>query len=170
MVDLSTGGYAISDDLTAWLDGADLPDQPVRMLRSGSLRVALACQRNPYNDTPNTSDAAPLRDATCAQVAAWTALGITPDRLGIGAAPVKKSSILTGDVERDTSTLAKSLDAAINELCPEAEAILQAAGLLWHATASVGDSELLHYGLSGSPGFGSDTIEFANSTDAWPFF
>lgn len=167
MVDLSKGGYATFDDFVGWLAPEEPPANTVRLLRSASVRVANACQRNLYTDTPSEADAAPLRDATCAQAAVWDELGITPDQIAGAAVAVKRSKILTADVENDTSAAAKRLDDAINNLAPEAEAILQAAGLLWHPSASGDPGVLAQYGLSGS--HGSIPVEFANSTDAWPF-
>jgi hypothetical protein len=126
--------YATVEDLTdsdpPWL--ATVPDNAPQLLRSASFVVAEAAQRS-YTDVPSAEDAAPLRDATCAQVAAWATAGIDPYRLGLdpASAPVKKSSILSADIERDTSAQAKAALAALTELCGEARQILYLAGLLW---------------------------------------
>lgn len=133
--------YATAGDLATWLSTAAPADADV-LLRSASIRVAKACMRNPYTDSPDDAAVAPLRDATCAQAASWIALGIDPAKLGLdpSAAPVKKSSILGADVERDTTGQAAALLNAANELCAEAVDILTTAGLLWLA-APVGADE-----------------------------
>jgi hypothetical protein len=124
--------YATPDDLKTWLGLADPPANAAARLRSATFVVAVACNRNPYSpDAPTVADAAVLKDATCAQAASWVALNVDPAALGIGSAPVKKSSILGGDVERDTTGQAAALAAATRELAPEARAILLSAGLLW---------------------------------------
>lgn len=147
--------YATELQLATWLevDDESSPDNAVALLRSATIAVAKACNRNPYNDTPTDTEAAPLGDATCAQVASWLALGVDPDKAGTDMpGPVKKSSILGGDVERDTTAAIKRLDElACDDLCDTAEAILLQAGLLW-VPVPLSDSSgcLPSWGLSGA--------------------
>lgn len=147
MVDLTTGGYATPADLTAgeWVDTA--PDNAVRLLRSASLRVAEACFRNPYADTPSAEDAPVLRDATCAQATVWITSGIDPSDVGVAEAAVKRSALLTGSVEYDTSTQAKTRTDAVEGLAAEAVAILTAAGLIYMPVPLSGTSWLPSWGL-----------------------
>lgn len=125
--------YATVDDLAAgnppWV--ATPPGNAGQLLRSASLTVAYACYRSPYTDAPSTADAAVLKDATCAQAAAWVALGLNPDAAGLDFAPVKKSSILGADVEHDTTGQAQARVAAAESLTPLARAILTTAGLIY---------------------------------------
>jgi hypothetical protein len=171
VVDLSTGGYATTSDLTAWLAPTAAPSTAVHLLRSASIRVALACQRNPYADSPSMADAAPLRDATCAQAAVWAVSGIDPSDVGVAEAAVKRAALLTGSIEYDTSAQAKAREEAICGLAPEAVAILTAAGLIW-LPVPVGDTSgaLPTFGLSGPVaqgyGYGQWSIVDAGS---WPF-
>lgn len=128
---MSFTAYATPDDLTAWMAPDTPPANPTRYLRSATILVALACFRDPYTDQPTDQDAAALNDATCAQAATWTLSSIDPATLGIGSGPVKKASILTGDVERDTTGMLAAQQAAVGKLCPESVAILTAAGLIY---------------------------------------
>lgn len=172
MVDLSVGGYATTADLAAWLVDVTLPDDAVRLLRSASLRVALACQRDPYIDTPATTEVAPLRDATCAQAAVWVTLGVSPDAVGSTSGVVKRSTILSATVERDTSVSAATLDEAINTLAPEAAAILTAAGLIWLPvpTQATDAGFLPSWGIDSRLfGLGWDAPAASVDLDAWPF-
>jgi hypothetical protein len=162
--------YATSDDLTSGGWVTTPPADVDRYLRAATFAVAEACNRSPYDDAPTDTTATALRDATCAQVAGWLALGIDPDRQGVdGPKAVKSSKILTGSVEYDTSATADAIKSlAEGELVPQAEAILQAAGLLWQPTAT-GDPcpALPTYGLSGPRFGGGVSVERANLTDAW---
>lgn len=130
--------YATLDQLGTWLtdwlpDGTVLPDNLPAQLRSATIIVARSCNRQPYTDTPAEPDADALRDATCAQVQAWVALGIDPATTGLGSdeAPVRSSTILGATVVRDTTGLVAERTAVVADLVPEAAAILQQAGLLW---------------------------------------
>lgn len=125
--------YATSADLTGgdWLDTP--PANVDRFLRSATVLVARACNVSPY-DAPAADAVTPLRDATCAQVASWVALGVDPAKAGTDMpGPVRKSSILDGSIERDTSAASKALEECLDGLCSEAEAILLQAGLLFVA-------------------------------------
>lgn len=159
--------YATEQDLVGggWLDGAP-PAAVDRYLRSATFVVARAANRDPYADTPSDTDAAPLRDATCAQAASWITLGIDPAKLGIDGPPlVKRSEILTGKLEYDTAAHTKARAEAVSELAPEAEAILATAGLLW-VPVPLSDSSgcLPSWGLDGRVG-----VYGTWSSDAWPF-
>lgn len=124
--------YATAADLDNWLPvDVTLPDDAEEQLLAASYSVAVAANRNPYFDAPDDQDAAVLRDAACAQVAAWIAAGLNPAAGGITAAPVKRSSILDATVEKDTAALAVAVEQAARELAPRARDILQAGGLLW---------------------------------------
>lgn len=144
--------YATSAQLATWT-GEAAPANADLLLRSASILVALAAGQNLYGAAPSGSTAEALRDATTAQAAAWIALGVTPTSGGaLTEAPVKRSSIGTGTVERDTALLAQARADAVAELVDEARAILAAAGLLlldlpvWTS----GDDRLLDYGLGGT--------------------
>lgn len=122
--------YATLDNLATWLTDAP-PANADQLLRSASILIARACMRNPFTDIPTVADTEPLKDATCAQAAFWVALGIDPATSGVAAAgPVKKSTILGGDVERDTTGQNTALMEAASTLAPEARAILTAALLI----------------------------------------
>lgn len=121
--------YATPTELAAWL-GVAAPANADALLRSATIRVARACNL-PIPDAPGDVEH-PLRDATCAQSAAWIALGIDPAKSGTDVpAPVKRSKILTGDVELDTTAQTKAATLATAGLCEEATDILFVAGLLW---------------------------------------
>lgn len=145
--------YATSSDLAAWT-GASAPSNATALLRSASILVAAAAGRDPFTEAaPSGATAEALKDATTAQAAAWIAAGVDPVTSGLLVeAPVKRSSIGTGTVERDTGLLAQAVKSAATELGAEARAILLAAGLLlvdlpvWTS----GDDRLLDYGLGGT--------------------
>jgi hypothetical protein len=136
-IDLAAGGYATEQDYADWITPDGEPaDGVLHLLRSATFVIAWACNRNPYQDTPSDTDADPLRDATCAQVQSWLALGVTPANAGIVAASiVKKSSILAADVEFDTGGQLTALQNAAKGIAEEARIILLAANLLWQAVA-----------------------------------
>lgn len=160
--------YATAADLSDWLRPDPIPDNAPKLLRAATFVVAEAANRNPYGEPPTGDDVAPLRDAACAQAAAWKTLGIDPDALGIdGPTPVKKTSMLGADVEYDTKASVEARSQAARELAPQAESILEAAGLLWMPTAS-GDTSgaLATYGLAG-PANPRMSTRFANHVDAW---
>lgn len=160
--------YATDAQLTAWLACAP-PSDAALYLRSASIVVAKAGNRDPYNDSPSTLEAAVLADATCAQVQSWLALGIKPWALGLDVSLVKKSAILGADVERDTTGRAAGLQCAASDIAPEARAILLQAGLLW-LDVPLGDPApyLPDYGLSGAHGWLVEGVcgEYAGG---WPF-
>lgn len=167
--------YATVEDLTGaeppWVLTA--PDDVERFLRAASFVVAEACNRNPYNDAPAGDTATALRDATCAQAASWIAVGVDPDTLGVGGPqPVRRSKILSGEVEYDTTAAKAAVRSlAQGDLAPQAETILTAAGLLW-VPVPVGDTcgFLPTYGLSaGNPRGPYWPDSRAIDAGFWPF-
>lgn len=134
--------YASSDDLTNWDATITQPDNVTALLRSASALVAKAVNENPYDPATVITD--PKRDATCAQVAAWLAAGVTPGTAGLStsttSAPKKAVKTDSAEVQYDTtlSSSAAALTARaelLECLCPEAMAILQQAGVLWFPLA-----------------------------------
>ena len=122
--------YATTDQLASWLTPVALPNNAAQLLRSATIRVARACNLDPYAAVAQDS-AQPLADATCAQVASWVALNLDPASLGLDSAPVKSSSMLGDQVVRDTTGQAEARQMAAVQLAPETIDILLAAGLLW---------------------------------------
>lgn len=124
--------YATAADLQVWTPDP-VPDDAPQLLRSATLVIARAVNENPYADGVTTSD--PKRDATCAQVKAWLASGVRPGTAGLHTDPVLKGETMGGThFEYDTATTAGTAQmrqAIADTLCPEAEAILLAAGVLW---------------------------------------
>lgn len=171
MVDLTSGGYATPSDLTAGDWVGVVPDNAARLLRSASLRVAQACQRNPYTDAPAGAEAAALRDATCAQAATWVTSGIDPADLGVTDAAVKSTSILDAKVDYDTTAQAKARADAVAGLTAEAVDILTVAGLIWVPVPLSGSGWLPSYGLSGPRPWTLGLSEHVLAdADVWPFF
>jgi hypothetical protein len=128
--------YATVTNLQNWLPPATtVPDDASQLLRSATLLVARAINESPYATSTVTTDA--RRDATCAQVQAWLDSGIRPGAGGLQSSPVVKSKgVGTARKEFDTSleasvTAFQKRSEVAEKLCPEAEAILRAAGLLW---------------------------------------
>ncbi len=113
---------------TPWLTAA--PDNSGSLLRSASALVDQAIVGN------SAGDPGALRDATCAQVAAWVTSGIDPASGGLGAAaPLRRKRIDTAELEYDTSlsasvTALQARRAIAEDLCPVAVAILEAADLI----------------------------------------
>lgn len=142
-----------------------------RYLRSATFIIARACNVNPYGYVIPASSVDPLRDAVCAQISSWLALGIDPAALGLDKAPVKKSSILGADVERDTSGQVAALQVAAAQLCPEAFDILLQGGILWQPVPLAADiNPLPDFGLGVTPSWlaTQEGREWAIAHD-WPF-
>lgn len=155
--------YAVPDDLDGWLSSDTPPDSTSVSvaLRYATIAVGRACNRDLY--TGDAEFPAPLVDATCAQAASWLALCIDPSKLGLDKAIVKKSSLLGGDVERDTSGQLAAYQDAVSCLCPAAMNILIAQNLLWQPVPLNGGEGLPDWGLGGcSWPFGVDVGD-------WPF-
>ena len=149
--------FATLDDLTdpdpPWL--VEPPDNAGVLLRYATILVSRACQISLYGETPNSTALPVLRDATCAQVASWIALGVDPAKAGTDMpGPVKSSKILDASVERDTTAATSAMADARDGLCSLAVDLLQTAGLLW-VPLPLGDERpyLPTYGLSGPAGF-----------------
>ncbi|WP_375490230.1 hypothetical protein [uncultured Jatrophihabitans sp.] len=169
--------YATTSDLTGgddpWLAPPG-PDNAASLLRYASILVAKACQLDLYSDEPVDPAAGVLRDATCAQVAAWAAQGVDPAMGGIDVTgPVKSSSILDATVQRDTTAAVQAQADARDGLCALATDLLQTAGLLW-VPVPLGDSTpmLPTYGLDVPVAwgyYGPDQPYFTGVTNGWPF-
>lgn len=132
--------YAVDADLTEWTGGAPNPANVVALLRSASMLVRSATIASLYgtDTTGLPSDATvaeAFRDATCAQVVAWTAAGVDPTGAGINTTtPVRGKKLGSGSVEYDTAASSSVIAfqakrAAASTLCPEAYMILQQAGI-----------------------------------------
>ena len=128
--------YATAEDLTTWT-GTAAPDNAAQLLRSASGMVRHATRAALYDTTPaglpsdpDVADA--MRDATCAQAAAWAALDVDPTSGPAGVAgQVQSSSILSGSVtyaQREGADADKV--ATLTGLVPDAVMVLEQAGLL----------------------------------------
>jgi hypothetical protein len=154
--------YATTADLTSWLpDGTTIPTGADQLLRSAALLVAKAVNENLYDPAAVITE--PKRDATCAQVAAWIAAGVTPGTGGLPAASdktqVKAKKVGTAELQYDTSLTSSQAALAaraglLDRLCPEAEAILQQAGVLWLPLATVTTDPVGPYGAFSRPMYG----------------
>lgn len=128
--------YATSSDLATWT-GTTAPANATQLLRSASLLVRDATAAAYYTvDTAGLPTDAVLlqafKDATCAQAAAWAALGIDPSIGGVLTNSVKTSKgIGSASIGYGDSTAATVARAnALAGLVPEARRILNAAGLV----------------------------------------
>jgi hypothetical protein len=121
--------YATSSDYTTGPPVRQAPANIDALLWTATFRVANACNRNPYTDTPTGATAAALRDATTAQAAFWATVGTDPDAGGLDVAPVKRSVLLDATIETDTTGQVEALASC--DVCDTARAILLAANLLW---------------------------------------
>lgn len=127
--------YADSTDLAAWT-GVAAPANATRLLRSAALlvRTATAADVHAVDSAGLPTDATLLtamQEATCAQVAAWVALGIDPAGGAPSAPAVVTSRTQGGRSESyavDATTTAETR-TAVTTLCPESVAILRQAGL-----------------------------------------
>ena len=164
--------FATQDDLTdpdpPWV--STMPNNAGVLLRYATIEVARACAINLYGDTPSSTALPVLRDATCAQVASWVALGVDPAKAGTDMpGPVKSSKILDASVERDTTAATSAMADARDGLCSLAVDLLQSAGLLW-LPSPLGDERpyLPTYGLSGPVNRWGYALPDIDST-SWPF-
>lgn len=135
--------YATSQDYTDTYSGTP-PADADRLLATASRWVREATVGDIYDTDPATllpTDAATLaafKDATCAQVFAWTTAGVDPATGGIltssGAKIVAAKNLDGGSVSYD-NTLSTSATAVAERqriatvLCDEAVLILRQAGL-----------------------------------------
>lgn len=128
--------YATTGDLADWVSpSVTIPEDAAQLLRSASVIIARAVNESLYDPAIVTTDA--RRDATCAQVVSWLTSGVRPGTGGLELEPVLKAKAIgTAKFEYDTNRTASAEALAKREqiaedLCPEAEAILRSAGLLW---------------------------------------
>lgn len=136
--------YATSSDLTSWTGGS-APANADQLLRSASLMIGEATRADIYpvdgTELPTDADLlAAFRDACCAQVATWAALGIDPN-LGVAAddGMATRKSIGTATVERHPTAQRDQARAdAASTLCADAARILLDAGLLLHSPVVYG--------------------------------
>lgn len=124
-------------DLAAWTQTA-APDNAVVLLRSASAVVLEATVGAYYDVDPLTGLATDsqmktaMQNATCAQAAAWAALGYDPLTGGV-VTPTVASSKKIGSasiVYADGADAAAARTQALNGLVPEAARILRANNLL----------------------------------------
>lgn len=125
--------YANPDALGAWT-GEPAPDNAVQLIRRASTMVGVATRMARYAVTPaglpaDDDQADAMRDATCAQVAAWVAAGVSPTGELI-TAQVAKTSIEGATIDYDTATASSDRDRVAGTLCSEAWDILSLAGLI----------------------------------------
>lgn len=128
---------AAPSDLAAWTQ-TPAPDNAVVLLRSAST-VVLDATVGAYYDvdvlTGLATDAqikTAMTNATCAQAAAWAAIGYDPLTGGV-LTPAVESSTKIGSaaiVFADASAAAAARGSSINGLVPEAERILRMNNLL----------------------------------------
>ena len=134
--------YATVDDLTDWTE-TTAPDNATQLLRTASLLVRKATLTARYaTDTTGlpteTLVAQAFRDATCAHAAAMDAANINPLAGGAvtTAATATSKKVGSAQVEYAGSAAAAAARAELAEcLAPEAQAILQHAGLVPSAVA-----------------------------------
>ena len=113
------------------------------LLRSASRLVQQATRYSVYDTTPSGLPADPdvmsaFRDATCAQAAAWTTLGIDPTAGPAGAAGrvVASSSVGKASVTyAGASDAAETVKMSLVALTPDAAWYLESAGLTRVVTA-----------------------------------
>lgn len=129
--------YATPDDLAAWVD--PVPADAVSRLRAAAAQVLYATRAAVYevdvDGLPTSVELkTAMRDATCAQVALWAQLGITP-----GAAPSQAGRVVSKSqggrsvsfAQDDPGTVAQRAAIAVS-VTPATEPylILANAGLL----------------------------------------
>ncbi len=134
--------YAQPADLDEWMAPTAAPDNATALLRSASYRVADATKTAVYdigtNGLPADVDLRDaLRDATCAQVAVWAALGNTPGLGGLDTkAAVRSKQVGSMSIGIDTSVASSVTASEVRrkivdeDLCRDAMLILDQAGLL----------------------------------------
>lgn len=130
--------YATTGDLSAYPGAPNpLPANADRLLRRASLMIADQTSGSWYttDSTGLPTDAATLqalKEACCAQVCTWIALGIDPTA---GAAGVKSQAVNkkvgSASVTRtQTAAQQQALLDAVNQLCDEAVLLLRQQSLL----------------------------------------
>ena len=124
-------------DLAAWTQ-QPAPDNAVVLLRSASAVILEATVAAYYDVDASTGLATDtqiktaMQNATCAQAAAWAALGYDPLTGGVVTPSVASSKKIgtASIVYADGQDAASARTAAINGLVPEAVRILRANNLL----------------------------------------
>lgn len=129
--------YATPSDLDGWLTSDGVPENAQRLIRSASLLVADATRAARYDVDTTTglpyalTYVEALRDATCAQVAAWDALGIDPAKGAAGVPAVEASKSIGGaSISYAVGAQVEAAATSATALCEEALRILAGAGLL----------------------------------------
>lgn len=119
--------YATPAQLAAWT-GTAVPANAEPLLRSASILVRRATLTAVYTTDPVEA----LADATCAQVAVWSALGIDPAKGSAdGGKTVSAKSIGSGSIQYAVyAATAQARADAATSLCQESLLILAAAGLI----------------------------------------
>ena len=131
--------YATPTDLAMWA-GDPAPINASQLLRSASILVRDATRAALYDvdqaGKPSDSDVlTAFKDATCAQAAMWAAAGIDPTEGGVAIGEPTVASKSMGGRSISYTDLSSSVTVqqdrakAARELCAEAVAILEAAGL-----------------------------------------
>jgi hypothetical protein len=135
-------GLATSQDVSDYDPTLTLPARIDRYLRAAEGLVVDAIRLSVYKADPVTglpssaANLAALKEAVCAQVAAWVDAGADPtgagDQAAAAAVVSSKSLSPVGSVSFDTQAQreANTVRAASTRyLCPEAQAVLMRAGL-----------------------------------------
>lgn len=128
---------ADGDDLAAYM-GADAPVNADQLLRSATALVLDATNQAYYSVDPATglaTDAqigAAMNQATCAQAAAWSLLGVDPLVGGVGVPTVVSSTGIdtAREVYADAAAAAQARTDALTKLVPDAERVLRLNNLL----------------------------------------
>lgn len=124
--------YAEPSDLVAWT-GQEAPANAEVLLRSASILVRQVTRSAVYATdadglSTDAATAGAMLSATCAHAAALAGAGVDPLAAGTDAG-VSSTSIGSASISFEASGL--SARAALRtQLCPEAQAILDAAGLV----------------------------------------
>lgn len=128
--------YATGPDLQTWT-GATAPSNADQLLRSASILVRQATKTARYDTDSaglptDATVAEAFKDATCAHAAAMAAAKVNPaagGTLQAGVAASKKVGSAAVDyADAGAATAAKR--ALLTSLCPDAQAILEQAGLV----------------------------------------
>lgn len=132
--------YATASDVQEWTGQAP-PDNVVPLLRSASALVEEATMLAVYSVDKDgmprrTADVDAFRDATCAQVAFWSANELDPasgELVEVGKRVASSKSIKGASVSYDAADMARAKQArvdALTTLCAAAFQILRNEGLV----------------------------------------
>lgn len=124
--------YAMPTDVEKWM-GEPAPEGVVPLIRRASTMVGVATRMARYDVTPaggpaDTDVADAMRDAVCAQVAAWHTAGVDPSGERI-VAKVAATSIDGVNLTYGQDAASAERDRVATTLCSEAWDILTLAGL-----------------------------------------